>query len=215
MKKIDFLIAPETREFVRICRRYFEYLEKLPDEKISDFWIVQLRLLSGIYAGVLLLPQIDAPYSSEVEKFVTEREYNNIFANLATYMGGFDKFPDFNDLSHPGSAKVVETSLSEILTDIYQELKDFVLLYESDNIEDMNDAIVECLDTFGRYWGVKLLSATRIIHVNLYQHRYAEQKKASRQYEGIEDEDFDEVNIEDFDIEDFDIEDIDFDDGMD
>ena len=200
MKKIDYLIAPQTKEFVKLCRKYFEYLEKLPDKKISDFWLMQLRLLPEIYSGVSHLPQIEARYSSDVEKFVTEREYNRIYINVVTFIGALDKFSDFSDLSHPGTMKVVNASLSEMLTDIYQELKDFVLLYETGTLENMNDAIADCFDTFGQYWGVKLLTATRIIHVNLFQQRYAEAKKAAQMEDEMDDEDLEE--------------DLDYDDGM-
>ena len=198
MKKIDYLLAPQTKEFVKLCRRYFEYLEKLPDKKISDFWLFQLRLLPEIYSGVSYLPQIEARYSSDVEKFVTEREYNRIFINVVTFIGALDKFSDFSDLSHPGTMKVVNASLSEMLTDIYQELKDFVLLYETGTLENMNDAIADCFDTFGRYWGVKLLTATRIIHVNLFQQRYAEAKKAAQMEDEMDDEELeDELDYDD------------------
>ena len=197
MNKIDSLVAPQTKAFVNLCRRYFEYLEELPDKKISNFWLEQLHLLPEIYSGIFRLPQIDARYSSDVEKFVTERDYNKTFIDLVTYIGALDKFTDFSDMSHPGAVKVIEASLSEMLTDIYQELKDFVLLYETGTLENMNDAIADCLDTFGRYWGVKLLSATRIIHVNLYQQRYAEAKKASRLDEELEDEMTEECDYDD------------------
>jgi hypothetical protein len=199
MNKIDFLISPQTKEFVKLCRRYFEYLEKLPDRKITDFWDMQLRLLPEIYTGVFYLPAIEARYASDVEKFVTERGYNKIFTSMVAYIGALDKFSDFSDLSYPGTVKVIEVSLSEILTDIYQELKDFVLLYETGTLENMNDAIADCFDSFGQYWGVKLLTATRIIHVNLYQHRYAEAKKASQLDEDLEEEmseEYDEEEME-------------------
>jgi len=188
MNNIDSIIASQTQEFVKLCRKYFEYIEKLPDKKISDFWVMLLQLLPKIYAGPYQLPQIKEHYSSEVEKFVTEIDYNKTFLNLITYIGTLDRYNDFSDLGHPGAAKVTESSLSEILTDIYQELKDFVMLYETGTIENMNDSIADCLDTFGRYWGVKLLSATRIIHVNLYQQRYADAKKASMQLEDDDDD---------------------------
>jgi len=200
MKKIDFLIAPQTEGFIKLCRRYFEYLEKLPDRNISDFWTAQLRMLPEIYSGVSYLPQINARYSSDIDKFVTENEYNRIFINLVAYIGALDKFADFSDLSHPGAVKVINASLSEMLTDIYQELKDFVMLYETGTLENMNDAIVDCLDTFGQYWGVKLLTATRIIHVNLYHQRYAEAKKAAQMDDEL-DEDMDEEEIYDDEME--------------
>ena len=195
MNKIDSLIAPQTKEFVTTCRKYFEYLDALPDEKITDFWTIQLRMLSEIYNKVFLLPEIKARYSSDVEKFVTERAYNNLYVKLKGYICALDSFPDFNDLSHPGTFKVIDASLSEMLTDIYQELKDFVLLYETGSLENMNDAIAECVETFGQYWGVKLMSAARIMHVNLYQQRYAETRKSSQLEVDIEDviDDYDEA----------------------
>ncbi|MDR2040644.1 MAG: DUF5063 domain-containing protein [Bacteroidales bacterium] len=180
MNKIESLIAPQTKEFIKTCRKYFEYLETLPDKKITDFWGVQLNMLSEIYNGVFSLPEIEARYSSDVDKFVNEKSYNKIFTSLLAYIGALDSFPDFSDLSHPGALKVMDVSLSEILTDVYQEIKDFVLLYETGTLENMNDAIAECAETFGQYWGVKLLSALRIMHVNLYQHRYAETKKTQQ-----------------------------------
>ena len=206
MNKVDSLISPQTKEFVKLCRKYFEYIETLPDKNISDFWLVHLNLLPKIYTGLFQLPNLKEHYSSEVEKFVTERNYNNTFINLVTYIGTLDKFTDFNDLSHPGSVKIVEASLSEILADIYQELKDFVLLYETDTIENMNDAIVECLDSFRRYWGIKMLSATRIIHVNLYQHRYTDAKKSANTDDDPDDDD---------DLDDIMDELAEYDDGMD
>jgi hypothetical protein len=177
MKKIDVLIAPEIKAYVALCRKYVEYLERLPDKEIMSFWEAQLQLLSDIYKGIFSLPEIEVRYSFDVDKFVTEKGYNKVLKGLLGIVGGLDTFPDFSDLSYPGSVKVVNASLSELLTDIYQELKDFVLLYETETLENMNDAIAECADTFGRYWGVKLLTSLRIIHVNLYQQRYAESKK--------------------------------------
>ena len=200
MNKIDSLIAPQTKEFVKLCRKYIEYLEQLPDRNISDFWTVQLRMLPEIYTAISHLPRVDVYYSSDVEKFVTEREYNKVFMNLVVFIGALDKFPDFTDLSHPGKAKVLQASLSEMLTDIYQELKDFVMLYETGTLENMNDALAECFESFGKYWGVKLLSATRIIHVNLFQHRYAEAKKASQTGDDdMDDDDDDDITDEEND----------------
>ena len=213
MKKIDSIIAQQTKEFIKLCHGYCEYLEELPDSNISNFWTVQLSFLSEIYTNVLDLPQIKYRYSPDVEKFVTEDEYNKTFLSLISFMGALDKFSDFSDLRHPGTVKVIEASLSEILTDIYQELKDFVLLYETGTIENMNDAIADCLDTFGHYWGIKLLSAIRIIHVNLNHNRYAESKKSSHSHEELKNDD--EIDDDDDDNYNYDFEDSMFDDGMD
>ena len=210
MENIDLLIAPQTKEFARLSRRFFEYLEKLPDKDISVFWTAQLRFLSEIYKKVLALPQIEAHYSPDVEKYITEQDYNDIFIKLISYIGTMDRFSDFSDLRHPGKVKVIEASVSEMLADIYQELKDFTLLYETGTLENMNDAIVECIESFAQHWGVKLLSATRIMHVNLYQQRYVEAKKKSQKY-GELGEDDDDDDDDDYDL----LEEVDYYDGMD
>ncbi|MDR2848539.1 MAG: DUF5063 domain-containing protein [Bacteroidales bacterium] len=177
MTKIDVLLAPENKEFVQLCSKYCDYLERLPDANILQFWETQLQSLSAIYQGVLNLPSIEARYSFEVDKFVTEKAYNKVLKGLSKLIGELDSFPDLSDLSYPGSAKLQPVNLSELLTDVYQELKDFVLLYETATLENMNDALCECADTFGQYWGVKLLTSLRIIHVNLYQQRYAANRR--------------------------------------
>jgi len=200
MNTIDSIIAAQTKEFVKLCRRYFEYLELMPDKKIADFWLMMLQLLPKIYVGLYKLPQIKEYYASDVEKFVNENDYNTMYLNLVSFIGAVDRYSDFSDLGHPGAVKMVETSLSETLTDIYQELKDFVLLYETGTIENMNDSIADCLDTFGRYWGIKLLSATRIIHVNLYQQRYAEAKKSAQMDDEYDDDEIDDNEVLDDDI---------------
>ena len=81
MNKLDFLVAPQTKDFVKLCRKYFEYLETLPDKQITDFWAVQLRMLSDIYDEILKVPAIDARYEADVEKFVTEPPFHTINRN--------------------------------------------------------------------------------------------------------------------------------------
>jgi hypothetical protein len=153
------------------------YIEKLPDEEHTAFWTELLRLLPDIYARVFRLPMIETRYSSETEKFVTECDYNRTFARLAAFLGNTDKFLDFDDMGRPASTKTVSISLSELLTDIYQELKDFVLLYETEILENMNDSVAECMDTFKRELGIKLLGSSRFIHINLFREQYATSKQ--------------------------------------
>jgi len=59
-------------------------------------------------------------------------------------------------------------SISENMTDIYQDIKDFLLLYQTGTNEVMNDAVWECRQNFEDYWGQKLVNSMRAIHSFIY-----------------------------------------------
>jgi hypothetical protein len=54
------------------------------------------------------------------------------------------------------------------MTDIYQDIKDFLLLYQTGTEEVMNDAVWECRMNFENFWGQKLVNAMRAIHKFIY-----------------------------------------------
>ena len=54
------------------------------------------------------------------------------------------------------------------MADIYQDLKDFLLLYQTGTPEVMNDALWECRMNFENFWGQKLTNSLRAIHRFIY-----------------------------------------------
>jgi hypothetical protein len=54
------------------------------------------------------------------------------------------------------------------MTDIYQDLKNFLLLYQTGTREVMNDAVWECRLNFESFWGQKLTNSLRAIHKFIY-----------------------------------------------
>ena len=60
------------------------------------------------------------------------------------------------------------SSISENMADIYQDIKDFLLLYQTGTNEVMNDAVWECRMNFENFWGQKLVNSMRAIHSFIY-----------------------------------------------
>jgi hypothetical protein len=54
------------------------------------------------------------------------------------------------------------------MADIYQDIKDFLLHYQTGTAEVMNDALWECRMNFENFWGQKLVNAMRAIHKFIY-----------------------------------------------
>jgi hypothetical protein len=107
-------------------------------------------------------------YEHDAEKYVTERQYNKVRKILIAIIGQRDAYNEIFNPEKPNSKKSTQASLSEDLTDVYQDLKDFVQWHNQGTFEAMNDAIIELFDTFGKFWGMKLLNAVRYIHA--FQH---------------------------------------------
>ncbi len=83
------------------------------------------------------------------------------FGTADDYLEVFDE--RINDTDGP-----VVSSLAENMADIYQDLKDFLLLYQTGTQEVMNDAVWECRMNFEQYWGQKLTNSLRAIHKFIY-----------------------------------------------
>jgi hypothetical protein len=79
------------------------------------------------------------------------------FGTADDYLEVFDD--QINEMDGP-----VVSSLAENMADIYQDMKDFLLLYQTGTKEVMNDALWECRNNFENFWGQKLVNALRAIH---------------------------------------------------
>lgn len=54
--------------------------------------------------------------------------------------------------------------ISEDLADIYQDVKDFICLFQLGLNLTMNDALAQCQENFRLYWGQKLVNTLRALH---------------------------------------------------
>ena len=85
-----------------------------------------------------------------------------------------EKFGTANDYLEVFDEKINESegpvvsSISENMADIYQDMKDFLLLYQTGTGEVMNDAVWECRMNFENFWGQKLVNSMRAIHKFIY-----------------------------------------------
>ena len=53
---------------------------------------------------------------------------------------------------------------SEDLADIYQDIRDFIFVFQLGLNETMNDSLAACQEHFALYWGQKLVNTLRALH---------------------------------------------------
>ncbi|TAJ14321.1 DUF5063 domain-containing protein [Marinilabiliaceae bacterium JC017] len=156
-------------EFVTVAKEFCAYLENAPQYPKKEFIGVSLKMLPLLYLKVVVLPRPEAELEDGyVEQAVDEDLYRQIFEGIRMKMGGHNDYlevflPDMQTSEEPLTASVAED-----LTDMYQDLKNFVTAYKSGVTEFMNDALLEAIDQFEIYWGQRLVNTLRALHSAYY-----------------------------------------------
>ena len=161
------IYSPEVIDFVKSANIFCELVSDVGDLKRSQFLLKLQELLPWLYLHALALPELEPFYDEGNEKFVSEEEYDHIRVLLANKFAYLDDYPEISGLESSDSGTPVVSYLSEDISDIFQDLKDFISLYRLGNNEIMNDSIWEIKLNFERYWGQKLVNSLRYIHQNL------------------------------------------------
>ncbi|MDR0371133.1 MAG: DUF5063 domain-containing protein [Prevotellaceae bacterium] len=151
-------------EFVTVAAEiclFFERAIELPKE---DFICQSVKLLPLLYFKVSVIERPETIFEDEVQRFVTEDDYLFVCGQLEQLLGADDTYLETFHPDMPYSDTPIAVFVSENLSDVYQELKDFAANYQTGETDIMNDALACCLDTFSEHWGAKLLSSLRALH---------------------------------------------------
>ena len=164
----DTVYSHNVVEFVAVANEYCKYAEHASEIKGDEMLRIMQRILPLLYLKASLLPPLEPVFEDGNEKFVTEADWSSIHDAMLRIMGSADDFSAEMGEKLDDSGIPVPVSLSENMADIYQDLKDFILLYQTGTEEIMNDAIWECKMNFETIWGEKLLNVVRAAHRFLY-----------------------------------------------
>ncbi len=164
----DPVYSRNVIEFAAAANEFCKYAEHGSQINGDEMLRILQRLLPYLYIKASLLPALSPVFEDGNEKFVTEADWNMVHDSLKEKFGSADDYSEvFDDRAAESGEPVIE-SLSENMADIYQDLKDFILLYQTGTREVMNDAVWECRMNFENIWGQKLVNSLRAIHRFIY-----------------------------------------------
>ena len=189
----NIVYSPKVLEFVVVANEYCIFLENVEDLNLKDFIDKAHKILPLLYQKAVMLPHIESTFDDSNEKFVDEYEYNQIFETLRKKLGQYDAYQEVFDPLMQESEEPVSASLAEDFSDIFQDLKDFLLLYRISTNEVMNDALWECQQNFEEYWGQKLTNAMRALH-NLRYGNYNLEEHAPEHDDNDNDTDYNDID---------------------
>ncbi|MCK4568975.1 MAG: DUF5063 domain-containing protein [Bacteroidales bacterium] len=155
-------------ELLTVANEYCMFIEKAYDYSKEDILQYIHRISPLMYLKGSLIPEYKPENPEAYERYVTEEVWENIFNELRTKFGKDDEFWFIDEVSFQGD-EITKGSMAEHLTDIYQDLKDLVFLYNKNTADAIINAIAECRHLYHTNWGYKTLRVQKNIHHLLYQ----------------------------------------------
>ncbi|PKQ65442.1 hypothetical protein BZG02_00090 [Labilibaculum filiforme] len=151
-------------EFVTIANEFCLLLETSGKITKIEFIETAQKLLPLLYLKACLLPKNETELEEEIEKFVSEADWEFIHSSVQSKMGAHDQYLEVFEKDMEYSETPVIASVSENFADIYQDLKDFLTSYRIGSLEVMNEALWDLNNSFYQHWGQNLVNSLRSIH---------------------------------------------------
>ncbi len=136
-KESQTIFEKNVIEFVTVAAEFCAFLERAEHMKRKAFVDTSLKILPI---------------------------YEILRINLAGLMGEKDDYLDVFVQDMVYSDQPIKKSISEDLADIYQDIKDFIFVFQLGLNETMNDSLAICQENFGLLWGQKLVNTLRALH---------------------------------------------------
>ena len=163
-KESQTIFDKNVIEFVTVAAEFCAFLERAERMKRSTFVDTSLKILPLLYLKASMLPKCETIGDEALETYVTEEIYEILRINLSGLMA--DKAD-------------------------YQDIKDFIFVFQLGLNETMNDSLAICQENFGTLWGQKLVNTLRALHDVKYNQEEEEEEVGNEEgfYEPSDDTD--------------------------
>lgn len=148
-------------EMITVAHEFCLFMEKIDSYSQPDILNYFQKIIPLLYLKGSLLPDIEVADDSYVERYVTAENWEIVFNELRNKLKPHDEYwvLEFSD-----DTEATKANIADNLTDVYQDLKDFIILYTKNTQTARENAAQECKMHFETHWGIRLLNALRAIH---------------------------------------------------
>ncbi|MFW5792658.1 MAG: DUF5063 domain-containing protein [Bacteroidota bacterium] len=161
----NIIYSKAVIEFITVANEYCLFFEKAENYSAEDIFQYFQKIAPLLYLKGSVMPEVTVNDDSFSEKFVTEEKWEAIFKALREKFGEQDIY-----YTHDHNYDTEEASLSDNMADIYQDMKDFIMLYQNSLIHAKENAIFEIQKLFKSHWGIRIINALKAVHQILHKH---------------------------------------------
>lgn len=164
-----------VQELLAVANEYCWLMENISGVEAEIVLEFMRKIMPLLYTKGCMINAPEGAEEGDMQRYVTEENYEIIFNDVRNKLKEFEKFYIFNyNLKEPE-----ERSIAECLTDIYQDLKDGLIAYTK-GIETEQAGAVYCLKLwFSERWGAHAANLLPVLH-NIFE------KKQSSEQTGTE-----------------------------
>ena len=177
-KESQVIFDRNVIEFVTVAAEFCKYMEQAEGTRRPTFVDTTLKILPLLYLKATLLPTCETMGEDLPEHYVTEETYEVLRMTLAGILGEKDDYLDVFVEDMKYSDQPITRYISEDLADIYQDIKDFIFVFQLGLNETMHDALAICQENFRLYWGQKLVNTLRALHEARYAQGESEEDES-------------------------------------
>ena len=129
-KESQVIFDRNVVEFVTVAAEFCKFLEQTETIKRSTFVDTSLKILPLLYLKASMLPKCETIGNEALETFVTEETYEILRMNLADLLAEKDDYLDVFVSDMKYSDQPITRNISEDLADIYQDIRDFIFVFQ-------------------------------------------------------------------------------------
>ncbi|MCF6171748.1 MAG: DUF5063 domain-containing protein [Bacteroidales bacterium] len=168
MSTDDITLSKPIIEMATVANEFCYFLDTAEDKRKKGILEFAHRILPLLYLKGTLLPEIEPEYPEAGERFVTQENWETVFTLLRDKFGKEDEYwiidPQYINETEP-----LKASIAENLADIYQDMKDFIMLLQKNTHAARENAIAGCKTLFVNHWGYKIGNVLTRIHHLLHE----------------------------------------------
>ncbi|MDR4987874.1 MAG: DUF5063 domain-containing protein [Bacteroidales bacterium] len=151
-------------EMLTVANEYCLFFERTESIAAADILSYFQKIAPLLYLKASLIDPVAVNPDSDNERFVTEEQWEAVFKPLREKFGSNDNY-----FIHDHNFDSVEASLADNMADIYQDMKDFVMLYQKNTFHARQNAVAHLSDLFRWHWGPVLINALGAVHQILFR----------------------------------------------
>ncbi|MCD6111887.1 MAG: DUF5063 domain-containing protein [Bacteroidales bacterium] len=155
-------------EMILVANEYCKFIEDAEKYSKEEILNYLQKVCPLLYLKGSLLPDIKLESNKFCERFVTEEHWEKIFISIKEKLKEDNEFWKTSDVKSKDEIPV-KTSIAEEVADIYQDLKDFIILYQKNSKSYKESAVAECNFFFKRHWGIKVNRIINVVHHIIYK----------------------------------------------
>ncbi|NQV02468.1 MAG: DUF5063 domain-containing protein [Bacteroidia bacterium] len=164
----DVLKSKHVIEMLMVANDFTLFIEKAEEYSREQIITYLQKIFPVIYLKASLLPDIKVSDEEAIEHYITEENWESVFNTIHAKLGQEDIYY-YIDLNERTQQDAIRASIAENIADIYQDLKDFILLFQKPIQTFQENAVKECKHLFQNRYGYHLVNCLTAIHYIIYQ----------------------------------------------